>query len=70
MNKRLLRVTEAAEWASVSRTTAYSWVKSREWPSIRVRGLLRIPVDELEEWVQANLVVDTDEEGERRVTRR
>jgi excisionase family DNA binding protein len=70
MDKKLLKVTEAAEWASVGRSTAYMWVRSGEWPSIRRHGVLRVPLEGLEEWARANLVSDTDEQGDLRVTRR
>lgn len=70
MDKRLLKVTEAAEWASVGRSTAYELVRSGEWPSVRRNGLLRVTVEGLERWVRMHLVEDTDEDGEIRVMRR
>ncbi len=66
MERLLLRVSEAAEMAGISRSLAYDLVKTGEWPSVRIRGVVRVPVDALERWIEMNLVVDTDEEGKLR----
>lgn len=53
MEKLLLRVSEAAELASVGRTTAYQLIASGEWPVVPVGTALRIPLAGLRAWVEA-----------------
>ena len=52
MEKLLLRVTEAAEIASVSRTTAYELIAAGQWPSVRVGTAVRVPLAGLRAWVE------------------
>ncbi len=53
MEKLLLRVAEAAELASVSRTTAYELIGKGEWPVVRVGIAVRVPLAGLKAWVEA-----------------
>ena len=53
MEKLLLRVAEAAELASVSRSMAYELIARGQWPSVRVGSALRVPLAELRRWVEA-----------------
>lgn len=53
MEKLLLRVSEAAELASVSRTTAYQLIASGEWPVVRIGSARRVPLAGLRAWVEA-----------------
>ena len=53
MEKLLLRVAEAAELASVSRTTAYELIGKGEWPVVRVGMAVRVPLAGLKAWVEA-----------------
>ena len=53
MEKLLLRVSEAAELASVGRTTAYELIASGEWPVVRVGSAVRVPLAGLRAWVEA-----------------
>ena len=53
MEKLLLRVTEAAELASVGRTTAYELIAKGIWPSVRVGSAVRVPLAGLRAWVEA-----------------
>ena len=53
MEKLLLRVAEAAELASVGRTTAYQLIASGEWPVVRVGSAVRVPLAGLRAWVEA-----------------
>ena len=48
----LLRVGEAAERLSVSRSKAYQLVQSGEIPSIRLGRSLRVPVEALAEVIE------------------
>lgn len=61
MDKLLLRVAEAAELASVSRSLGYQLVKSKEWKSIRVRNRYRVPMDELRRWIESQMAEDADQ---------
>ena len=54
MEKLLLRVPEAAELASVGRTTAYQLIASGEWPIVRVGTAVRVPLAGLRAWVEAH----------------
>ena len=51
MERLLYRVPEAGEAIAVSRAKAYEMVASGELPSIRIGGVLRIPVDALRDWI-------------------
>ncbi len=53
MEKLLLRVPEAAELASVGRTTAYELIASGAWPVVRVGSAVRVPLAGLRAWVEA-----------------
>ncbi len=53
MEKLLLRVPEAAELASVGRTTAYQLIASGAWPVVYVGTAVRVPVAGLRAWVEA-----------------
>ena len=53
MEKLLLRVPEAAEIASVGRTTAYQLIASGAWPVVRVGNAVRVPLAGLRAWVEA-----------------
>jgi excisionase family DNA binding protein len=78
MERLLLRVTEAAEIAGISRSHAYALVKSGIWPSLTVGSSIRIPLAGLRRWVNDQTVgpafdptwLDADEEGEPRLVRR
>jgi excisionase family DNA binding protein len=53
MEKLLLRVVEAAELASVGRTTAYQLIAAGAWPVVRVGTAVRVPLAGLRAWVEA-----------------
>ena len=53
MEKTLLRVTEAAERLSLSRSRAYELIASGELPSVRIGRSLRVPVAALDAWVES-----------------
>lgn len=56
MEKLLLRVSEAAELASVSRTTAYQLIASGEWPVVHIGSARRVPLAALRDWVEKHTV--------------
>ena len=53
MDKIMVRVSEAADLTSVPRSTAYALVASGIWPSVRLGTAIRIPVESLRAWVEA-----------------
>jgi len=58
--KLLLRVTDAAQRLSVCRTTVYTLVNNGEMGYIRVGQSIRIPVEELNKWVNKQAVIFTN----------
>jgi excisionase family DNA binding protein len=61
MDKLLLKVAEAAELTSCSRSLGYQMVRSGEWKAIRVRSGYRIPIDELRRWIDEQMTKDEDQ---------
>jgi excisionase family DNA binding protein len=55
-DRALMRVEEAAAMLAISRARAYSLVQSGVIPSIRLGRSLRVPVRQLREWVEQQLV--------------
>jgi len=47
----LLRPAEAGEAIGVSRSTAYALIAAGTLPSIRINGIVRVPVDGLKAWI-------------------
>ncbi len=67
MEKLLLRVSEAAEIASISRTMAYALIGSGQWPVVRVGTAVRVPLAGLRAWVEAQTTgVQADPSADRR----
>ena len=50
---RLLKIIEAASRAGIGRSLGYEFVRSGEWPSVKIGRALRIPVALLDEWIDA-----------------
>jgi excisionase family DNA binding protein len=78
--KRLYKVADAADAASVSKSTAYELVRSGEWPHVRVGSHIKVVAAGLDEWVQRllkdaedragyGLRWEDDEDGEPRLVR-
>lgn len=59
VDRLLLRVTEAAEVAGISRSLAYELVRAGSIPSVKVGRSIRVPAEALRHWVQG-LVAETD----------
>ena len=51
MNKLLLRPAEAAEVTGIGRSKIYALIASGDLPSIRIGGSVRVPVDDLKDWI-------------------
>jgi excisionase family DNA binding protein len=60
MDRLLLRPAEAAEALGVSRSRVYELIQQGELPSVRIGGVVRVPVDQLREWIQAQLGTDAN----------
>lgn len=55
-NPRLLiRVAEAAERLSIARSKAYLMAQAGDLPVVRLGKSIRVPVDELDAWVQRKI---------------
>lgn len=52
MDKLAVKPTEAARLLDVSRPTLYQWMSRSDFPAVRIGGCIRIPVDDLREWVR------------------
>lgn len=48
----LLTVEEAARYLGIGRTLAWRLVQERQLPSVRVGRCVRVPVRDLEAWVE------------------
>ncbi len=55
MKKILLRPAEAADVLGVSRTKIYELISRGVVPSMRLDGLIRVPLDRLNDWVDAQM---------------
>jgi excisionase family DNA binding protein len=52
MERRFFRVREVAEMLAISRTSAYSLVRSGQLPAVEVAGTIRVPRDAAERFVE------------------
>jgi excisionase family DNA binding protein len=52
LDRLLLRPTEAAEAIGIGRSKIYQLLARGEIPSVRIDGVLRVPIDKLREWVK------------------
>lgn len=55
MERILIRVEEAANLATISRARAYELVASGEWPSLTIGRSRRIPLADLQAWIDARV---------------
>lgn len=51
-DKLLLRPVEVGDAIGVSRARAYALIADGTLPSIRIGASIRVPVDQLREWIQ------------------
>jgi len=51
VEKLLLKVKEAADAASISRSKAYELVRAGVWPSLKIGAAVRIPLSGLRTWI-------------------
>ena len=55
VDRLLLRPTEAAEAIGICRSKVYELLASGELPSIRIGGSVRVPLDQLREWIERKI---------------
>jgi excisionase family DNA binding protein len=60
MDRLLLRPAEAAEAIGVGRSKIYELLATGELPSIRVGSSVRVPLDQLREWIDRKATRRTD----------
>jgi excisionase family DNA binding protein len=53
-DRLLLRVDEAAKLMAISRSKAYELIAGEQIPAIRVGKSIRVPVQELMDWIKDN----------------
>ena len=61
----LLRPNEVAFTMGISRTKVYQLIATSELPSVRIGGSVRVPLAELQAWIDARMVggrTDTPED--------
>jgi excisionase family DNA binding protein len=51
MESLLLRISEVAEALGVSKSTVYAMAAANEIPSIKIRGVIRVPAEALKNWI-------------------
>ena len=56
-NIKLLKAKEVADLLSVSRSFAYSLMKSGQLPTVQLGRSVRVRPEDLEEFIQLNLVI-------------
>jgi excisionase family DNA binding protein len=63
--KKLLTVTEVAEWLGAKKFTIYSWVHEHRIPHKKAGRLLRFDEDEIEAWLRTTSVPAKDRQPTR-----
>ena len=56
MKKILINIKELSESLGVSDKTLYGWVHQKRIPFVKVGGLLRFDMKDIEKWIQKNKV--------------
>ena len=57
MERLLLRPLEAADSVGIGRSKMYELLANGEIPSVRIGGVIRVPVDRLKQWVEKKTAV-------------
>ena len=60
MEKLLVRPTEAAELLGLGRSKVYALLASGELPMVKIGKSVRVPVDELRQWVNVRVMASPD----------
>ena len=61
MDRLLLRPAEAAEAIGIGRSKVYELLASGDLPSIRIGGVIRVPVTALHAWIERQLAARAEE---------
>jgi excisionase family DNA binding protein len=54
LERLLLRISEAAQLAGISRSMGYELARRGEWPVVAVGRSKRVPLEALRDWVRTN----------------
>ena len=57
MERLLLRPLEAADSVGIGRSKKYELLANGKIPSVRIGGVIRVPVDRLKQWVEKKTAV-------------
>lgn len=63
--KKLLTIVEAAFRAGISRSFAYKLVNLGEWPVVKIGAATRVPLADLDQWIEEQARA-ANEEAERK----
>lgn len=58
MNKRLLSITEAAEYLSIKKWTLYAWVSQKRIPHVKMGRRTMFDSKELDNFIERNSVCE------------
>jgi len=56
MDKRLLNISEAAEYLGVKKNTLYSWVNQRKIPYVKIGRLVKFDLRDIDKWIEKSKV--------------
>ena len=59
MEKLLVRPSEAADLLGLGRSKVYAMIASGELPSVKIGKSIRVPVEELRQWVHGRVSEST-----------
>lgn len=62
--KRFLTIRDLADLLQVSIRTTYTLVHEPGFPAVKVRGQIRIPASDLDQWIKAQARVGAERQSE------
>lgn len=54
--KKYLNKHDTCEYLNISMSTLNKWIKQEDFPFIRVEGVYRFKIDEIEQWIEGHRV--------------
>ena len=55
MEKEFITLPEFPKKMGISRSLAYRWVEQEKVPHLKVNSAIRIPVDEIDDWIEDHM---------------
>ena len=52
--KKYLNKHDTCEYLNISMSTLNKWIKQEDFPFIRVEGVYRFKIDEIEQWIEGH----------------